>query len=155
MSKIESSQKIKLFPICEITESKAWYGRKYFYISRKIVDKRSVLRYYTCMKLDSDTAAKLFGQLGNSTRLNIVRLLVRAGQEGLPVGEIQSHLVIPGSTLSHHLRHLRSVGLIWQEREGAVLRCYVDYKKLEGLATYLMEECCTGIPTLEVSMDIG
>ena len=107
------------------------------------------------MKLDSDTAATLFGQLGNSTRLNIVRLLVRAGQEGLPVGEIQSHLVIPGSTLSHHLTHLRSVGLIWQEREGTVLRCYVDYKKLEGLGAYLMEECCSGMPTLEDSIDLG
>jgi DNA-binding transcriptional ArsR family regulator len=130
-------------------------ARTYFGISRKIVDKRSVLHYYTIMKLDSDTASTLFGQLGNSTRLNIVRLLVRAGQEGLPVGEIQSHLVIPGSTLSHHLTHLRGVGLIWQEREGAVLRCYLDYKKLEDLAAYLMEECCTGIPTLEASIDLG
>ena len=129
--------------------------RNYFDISRKIVDRRSVLYYHTPMKLDSDTAAKLFGQLGNSTRLNIVRLLVRAGQDGLPVGEIQSRLEIPGSTLSHHLTHLRSVGLIWQEREGAVLRCYVDYKKLEGLAAYLMEECCTGIPTLEATIDLG
>ena len=131
------------------------WANGYFGISRKIVDKRSVLHYHTIMKLDSDTAATLFGQLGNSTRLNIVRLLVRAGQEGLPVGEIQSHLVIPGSTLTHHLTHLRSVGLIWQEREGTVLRCYVDYKKLEGLAAYLMEECCTGIPTLEASIDLG
>jgi len=130
-------------------------AKNYFGISRNIVDKRSVLRYHTIMKLDSDTAATLFGQLGNSTRLNIVRLLVRAGQEGLPVGEIQSHLEIPGSTLSHHLTHLRSVGLIWQEREGTVLRCYVDYKKLEGLAAYIMEECCTGIPTLEASIDLG
>lgn len=130
-------------------------AKNYFGISRKIVDKRSVLHYHTIMKLDSDTAATLFGQLGNSTRLNIVRLLVRAGQEGLPVGEIQSHLVIPGSTLSHHLTHLRYVGLIWQEREGTVLRCYVDYKKLEGLAAYLMEECCSGIPTLEDSIDLG
>jgi DNA-binding transcriptional ArsR family regulator len=107
------------------------------------------------MKFNSDTVAKLFGQLGNSTRLNIVRLLVRAGQQGLPVGEIQGHLEIPGSTLSHHLTHLRSVGLIWQEREGAVLRCYVDYKKLEGLAAYLMEECCSGIPKLEAKIDRG
>ena len=114
-----------------------------------------MLRYHTIMKLDSDTASTLFGQLGNPTRLNIVRLLVRAGQEGLPVGEIQSHLGIPGSTLSHHLTHLRGVGVIWQEREGTVLRCYVDYKKLENLAAYLMEECCTGIPTREASIDLG
>ncbi len=132
-----------------------YFGKNYFDISRNMVDMNPLGCYLLIMKLDSDTAATLFGQLGNSTRLNIVRLLVRAGQEGLPVGEIQSHLVIPGSTLSHHLTHLRSVGLIWQEREGTILRCYVDYKKLEGLAAYLMEECCTGIPTLEASIDLG
>ena len=120
-----------------------------------MVDMNPLGCYLLIMKLDSDTAATLFGQLGNLTRLNIVRMLVRAGQEGLPVGEIQNHLVIPGSTLSHHLTHLRSVGLIWQEREGTVLRCFVDYKKLEGLAAYLMEECCSGIPTLEASIDLG
>ncbi|UCG14921.1 MAG: helix-turn-helix transcriptional regulator [Deltaproteobacteria bacterium] len=107
------------------------------------------------MKLDSDTAAMMFGQLGNATRLNIVRLLVRAGREGLPVGEIQRHLMIPGSTLSHHLTHLRSVGLIWQEREGAVLRCCLDYKKLEGLAAFLMEECCTGVVTSAKAIEQG
>jgi DNA-binding transcriptional ArsR family regulator len=132
-----------------------YFGKNYFYISRNIIDMNPLGCYLLTMKLDSDTAASLFGQLGNSTRLNIVRMLVRAGREGLPVGEIQSHLVIPGSTLSHHLTHLRSVGLIWQEREGAVLRCFVDYKKLEDLAAYLMEECCTGIPTLEASIELG
>jgi DNA-binding transcriptional ArsR family regulator len=132
-----------------------YFGKNYFYISRNMVDMNPLGCYLLTMKLDSDTAASLFGQLGNSTRLNIVRMLVRAGREGLPVGEIQSHLVIPGSTLSHHLTHLRSVGLIWQEREGAVLRCFVDYKKLEDLAAYLMEECCTGIPTLEASIELG
>ena len=132
-----------------------YFGKNYFDISRNVVDMSPLVCYLLIMKLDSDTAATLFGQLGNSTRLNIVRLLVRAGQDGLPVGEIQSHLVIPGSTLSHHLTHLRSVGLIWQEREGAVLRCFVDYKKLEGLAAYLMEECCSGIPTQEASIELG
>jgi DNA-binding transcriptional ArsR family regulator len=127
----------------------------YFYFSRNMVDTNLLVGYLLVMKLDSDTAATLFGQLGNSNRLNILRLLVRAGPEGLPVGEIQRHLGIPGSTLSHHLTHLRSAGLIWQQREGTVLRCCVDYEKLEGLAAFLMEECCTGVTTSPKAMDQG
>ena len=107
------------------------------------------------MKLNSDIASTLFAQLGNANRLNILRLLVKAGPEGLPVGEIQGHLGVPGSTLSHHLTHLRSVGLIWQEQEGTVLRCCVNYEKLEGLAAFLMEECCTGVEISPKAADRG
>ncbi len=96
------------------------------------------------MKLDLDTAALLLAQLGNTTRLKIVRLLVRAGDEGLPVGEIQRTLEIPASTLSHHLHHLRSVGLIWQEREGTLLYCCIDYKLIDAIVGFLTDECCVG-----------
>lgn len=94
------------------------------------------------MKLDYDTAATLLSQLGNPTRLKIVRELVRAGQSGMPVGDIQRALDIPNSTLSHHLSHLRSAGLVRQEREGTILRCLVDYSKIDGIVTFLTEECC-------------
>ncbi|MGD9017294.1 MAG: metalloregulator ArsR/SmtB family transcription factor [Desulfobacterales bacterium] len=94
------------------------------------------------MALDTQTAAELLGQLGNPTRLRIVRELVRAGRIGMPVGEIQRSLNIPHSTLSHHLSHLRRVGLVWQEREGAVLRCFMDYGKIDSIVGFLTEECC-------------
>jgi len=94
------------------------------------------------MKLDYDTAATLLGQLGNLTRLKIVRELVRAGLTGMSVGEIQQALDIPNSTLSHHIGHLRSAGLVRQEREGTVLRCFVDYDKIDGIVAFLTEECC-------------
>jgi DNA-binding transcriptional ArsR family regulator len=94
------------------------------------------------MKLEYDTAANLFSQLGNQTRLKIVRELVRAGERGMPVGEIKKVLNIPDSTLSHHITHLRRVGLIWQEREGTILHCFVDYKKIDGIIAFLTEECC-------------
>ena len=71
-------------------------------------------------------AARCLEKLGNPTRLEIFRLLVRAGSEGLAVGEIQDHLGIPASTLSHHLAHLVHVGLVHQAREGRVLRCTPD-----------------------------
>lgn len=94
------------------------------------------------MILDYDTAATLLSQLGNQTRLKIVRELVRAGRSGMAVGAIQQKLGIPNSTLSHHINHLRSVGLVHQKRESTVLRCYVDYAKIDQVVTFLTEECC-------------
>jgi DNA-binding transcriptional ArsR family regulator len=89
----------------------------------------------------------LLSQLGNITRLKIVRELVRAGDAGMPVGDIRNMLNIPNSTLSHHLSHLRSVGLVRQEREATVLRCFVDYDHIDGIVSFLTEECCVADPT--------
>ena len=94
------------------------------------------------MTIDYDTAANLISRLGNATRLKIVRELVRSGRSGLPVGEIQTRLGIPNSTLSHHINHLRSVDLIRQQRESTVLRCFVNYDKIEQIVRFLTEECC-------------
>lgn len=90
-------------------------------------------------------AALCLEKLGNPTRLEIVRLLVRAGHEGMPVGDIQKHVGIPASTLSHHISHLVSAGLIWQEREGRVLRCQPNFGLLNALVSLLLAECCSGV----------
>ncbi len=95
------------------------------------------------MALDLDTAALLLDQLGNQTRLRIVRLLVRAGDEGRTVGDLQRDIGIPASTLSHHLSHLRSAGIVWQEREGTVLHCFVEFKLITELVNFLTAECCS------------
>ena len=94
------------------------------------------------MKMDNDTAAGLMSQLGNPTRLKIVRELVRSGHSGMPVGEIQRRLGVPHATLSHHIRLLCIVGLVRQVREGTVLRCFVDYTKIDGIVRFLTKECC-------------
>lgn len=94
------------------------------------------------MKLDYDSAASLLSQLGNPTRLRIVRELVRAGKTGLAVGEIKKRLGIPNSTLSHHLNHLKNVGLVTQKRESTILRCFVDYQAIDAIVRFLTEECC-------------
>jgi ArsR family transcriptional regulator len=92
------------------------------------------------MKLD-DAAARLEA-LGNPTRLKIYRLLVRAGEEGLPVGRLQAKIDIAASTLSHHLKALIGVGLVSQTREGTTLVCHTNYDLMRGLIDYLVEECC-------------
>ncbi len=95
--------------------------------------------------MDVTQAARLLEKLGNPTRLEIVRLLVRAGPAGLAVGEVRRHLGIPASTLSHHILHLVSAGLIGQEREGRVLRCQAQFDVLQSLVDLLTEECCVGV----------
>jgi DNA-binding transcriptional ArsR family regulator len=92
------------------------------------------------MKLE--TAANILAKIGNPTRLKIVRLLVRAGDDGLAVGTIQKKLDIPGSTLTHHISHLKSAAVIRQERQQATLICKMEYKLLRNLVDYLTEECC-------------
>ena len=87
-------------------------------------------------------AAHCLESLGNDTRLAVYRALVRVGPEGLPVGQLQSRLEIPGSTLSHHIAHLVKNGLVAQKREGRVLRCTANYHKMNALVAFLAEECC-------------
>ena len=88
-----------------------------------------------------DAAARLEA-LGNPTRLAVFRLLVRAGDEGIAVGQLQKRLKIAGSTLSHHLRALITVDLVSQERQGTTLTCRANYKVLGSLVSFLVDECC-------------
>lgn len=92
--------------------------------------------------MDIDVAASRLAALGNSTRLRLYRLLVRAGGAGLSVGQIQEKLGIPGSTLSHHCRALIQVDLIHQERAGTSLICRTNYPVMRGLIDDLAAECC-------------
>jgi DNA-binding transcriptional ArsR family regulator len=97
--------------------------------------------------MELDTAANILAKIGNPTRLRIVRLLVRAGEEGLPVGQIQKRLGIPGSTLTHHIGHLKAAGVLRQQRRQATLICTVEYDVIRELVDYLTEECCSDAAT--------
>jgi len=94
-----------------------------------------------------EKAAKCLAELGNSSRLSAFRLLFQAGPDGLPVKDIQTYLGIPQSTLSHHIAHLVSAGLVSQTREGRVLRCRVEYKRIREVLNFMLEDCCSGIIT--------
>ena len=86
--------------------------------------------------------AGILKELGHPARLNIYKRLVKAGRPGLPVGVLQKALDIPGSTLSHHLSALVSVGLVQQVREGRILHCVPQFPVFDQLLEFLRDECC-------------
>ena len=94
--------------------------------------------------MDLDTAARRLAELGNATRLEIVRLLVRAGPDGLAIGEIQSRLGTPASTLAFHLRGLVTAGLVVQAREGRIVRCTPCFDVINETLAFVKEHCCAG-----------
>ena len=89
-----------------------------------------------------ENAAHCLAELGHKTRLKIFRYLVKGGRQGVPVGQIQTALKVPGSTLSHHITRLVSVGLVTQRREGTTLFCIPQYGELDALIEFLQDECC-------------
>ncbi len=88
--------------------------------------------------------ANCLAELGNETRLKIFRYLVRKGNKGTTVGDIQKEMDIPGSTLSHHISKLAKAGLIVQQRNGRELLCQPQFDKLQSIVDYLVDECCEG-----------
>src|SRR6202046_3997349 len=87
--------------------------------------------------------ADMFTAMGPEPRLRIMQLLLSAHPEGLVVGDIQSELEIPNSTLSHHLEKLKTEGLVEVQREGTFLRNTADTGALQELLQFLYAECCT------------
>jgi len=87
--------------------------------------------------------ADMFSALGTEPRLRIVRLLLSAHPGGMVVGDIQSELEIPHSTLSHHLEKLKHEGLVTVRREGTYLWYAADTETLRDLLGFLYAECCT------------
>lgn len=92
--------------------------------------------------MDIEEAAAQLEALGNPTRLKVYRVLVRAGDAGMPVGRLQARLGVAASTLSHHLHKLILVGLVTQERQATTLLCRANYPVMRSLLGFLVEECC-------------
>src|SRR6266852_124057 len=89
-------------------------------------------------------AARCLAELGNLTRLDIYRLLVRAGPAGLNITEIQTRLDVPASTLAFHLRGLVGAGLVLQEKRSREVNCRAHYRQVNAVIDFLREECCEG-----------
>jgi ArsR family transcriptional regulator len=89
-------------------------------------------------------AARCLAELGNLTRLDIYRLLVRAGPHGLNITDIQTRLDVPASTLAFHLRGLVGAGLVAQEKTGRTVICSAQYQRMDAVIEFLREQCCEG-----------
>jgi DNA-binding transcriptional ArsR family regulator len=87
--------------------------------------------------------ADMFTAMGTEPRLRIMQLLLSAHPRGLVVGEIQSELGIPNSTLSHHLEKLKNEDLVKVRRESTFLWYTANTEALEELLGFLYAECCT------------
>ncbi len=89
-----------------------------------------------------------FGALAQESRLEVFRLLVRAGAEGLPAGEIARALGVPHNTMSSHLGILAQAGLVTSRRDGRSIIYAIDFSGARALLSFLMEDCCQGAPEL-------
>jgi ArsR family transcriptional regulator len=106
-------------------------------------------QYYGNMsnaKANPDQIAKfadMFSALGTEPRLRIMQLLLSAHPDGLVVGDIQTELDIPNSTLSHHLDKLKNEDLVMVRRESTFLHYSANTEALQRLLQFLYAECCT------------
>lgn len=100
-------------------------------------------------------AADGFAALGNRARLRLLRLFVRAGDQGLNVGDAGRLMEMPASTLAHHLAALVRAGLVIQEKRGREVICTADYAAIKGAAAYLTEACCAGFEDLAIESKAG
>ncbi|MDP3422490.1 MAG: metalloregulator ArsR/SmtB family transcription factor [Burkholderiaceae bacterium] len=98
---------------------------------------------------DLNQTARVLSALGHEARLSLFRLLVRAGDGGLNVGDLRTHLGIPATTLGHHLSALVEVGLVQQERCGREVINRVNYPAVRAVADFLTAECCRGVDKAE------
>src|SRR4051812_32703222 len=87
--------------------------------------------------------ADMLAAMGTEPRLRIMQLLLSAHPDGLVVGDIQSELSIPNSTLSHHLEKLKNEGLVKVRRDSTFLWYTANTAALQELLGFLYAECCT------------
>ena len=80
--------------------------------------------------------------LGHHVRLKILRFVVQAGPDGSAAGDIQGHVDLPASTLSHHLKRLVDAGVLSTRSEGTFHYYAAEYAALRTLTDYLWEDCC-------------
>lgn len=92
------------------------------------------------------TATTIFESLASGVRLDVFRLLVKMGTEGMVAGEIASTLDVPPTNLSFHLKALTQANLLTVEQEGRYQRYRANIALMLDLIAYLTEECCAGHP---------
>lgn len=92
--------------------------------------------------IEKQDALAALAALAHATRLDVFRLLVRAGPDGLPAGEVADRLGVQAATLSHHLKELKSARVVHCRRAGRSLIYSPDFGAMRDLVAYLSENCC-------------
>ena len=98
--------------------------------------------------MDERRALAIFGALSQETRLQVVRLLVKAGAEGIAAGQIAEAVGVSASNISFHLKELERAGVVTARREARSIVYTADIEALSGLVRFLMEDCCGGRPEI-------
>ena len=96
--------------------------------------------------METKAAVAALAALAQETRLSIFRLLVVAGPEGLPAGEIGDKLEVPPATLSFHLKELSHAGMAASRQQGRFVYYTANYENMAALMSFLTQSCCQGMP---------
>lgn len=99
--------------------------------------------------MDAAVVIKALGALAQEHRLAAFRLLVQAGEEGLPAGVIGEKLGVVSSSMSFHLAALANAGLVTQRRQSRLIIYSANYTAMNALMGYLTENCCGGVTCME------
>jgi len=102
-----------------------------------------VYHFHYSRNMETTKAVEALAALAQSSRLEIYRLLVQAGPEGMAAGKIGEELELPPATLSFHLSQLTRAGLARSRQEGRFVIYSADFKAMNGLVGYLTENCCS------------
>ena len=94
--------------------------------------------------METEKAVVALESLAQQSRLGIFRLLVGAGPDGLPAGQIAGKMALPAATLSFHLSQLKHAGLLACRREGRSLIYSADFAAMNDLVGFLTDHCCGG-----------
>ena len=96
--------------------------------------------------MEADRVIRALSALAQEHRLAAFRILVQAGEQGVPAGVLAEKLGVPPSSMSFHLAQLANAGLVAQRRESRSILYSADYAAMNGLMGYLTENCCGGVP---------
>lgn len=106
------------------------------------------MKHHTSSALSPEVAASTFAALGSEQRLAVLQCLVRAGPDGLSIGDLGARSGVTGSTLTHHVKILAQADLVTQARQGRSIICAaVAFSQVEALSKYLLSQCCADTDT--------
>lgn len=94
--------------------------------------------------MEENDVVRSLAALAQPVRLRVFRALVVAGPQGLTPGALTEALMVPATSLSFHLKELTHSGLVTQERQGRHLVYRAQFDRMQGLLSYLTDNCCEG-----------